>query len=346
MPSISIIVPVYKVEAYLHRCINSILSQTLYDFELILVDDGSPDNCGNICDEYALEDNRVKVIHKSNGGLSAARNAGIEVATGDYIGFIDSDDWVEDEMYKNMYEAAIKNEADLVVCNYSRVFKDKVINNYLKLTDENIDISEIGLDEYFYRYFFRYVHGYESWNKLYKREIIISNNLRFEEKKEEIFSEDLLFNLYLLCHVHKISSLQNSFYNYLQREGSLMNSPRPNLAVQYATLLEKFHTYSNLERKDEDISDILPILYMTLIKDGITVSSTYSNDLNIMKNIISNISDKRKFMIMMRKLAFGKAVSLYCKKTGRGIKSRIGYRMFGLLCTLNLYKLATIITKL
>ena len=102
MPKLSIIVPVYKVEQYLHKCIDSILSQTFTDFELILIDDGSPDRCGEICDEYAAKDDRIIVIHQKNRGVSAARNAGLDIARGEYIGFVDSDDWIEPEMYESM----------------------------------------------------------------------------------------------------------------------------------------------------------------------------------------------------------------------------------------------------
>ena len=102
MPLISVIVPVYKVEPYLARCIDSILAQTFTDFELILIDDGSPDNCGRICDEYSQKNNRIQVIHKENGGLSSARNAGMEICKGDYIYFIDSDDWIEPDMYEKL----------------------------------------------------------------------------------------------------------------------------------------------------------------------------------------------------------------------------------------------------
>src|SRR5665647_2657921 len=102
-PLISIIVPIYKVENYIRNCVDSILNQTYKNLEVILVDDGSTDNCGNICDEYSLKDNRIKTIHKKNGGLSSARNAGLDVAKGEYIGFIDSDDWIEKDMYESLY---------------------------------------------------------------------------------------------------------------------------------------------------------------------------------------------------------------------------------------------------
>ena len=116
MPELSIIVPVYKVEKYLPRCIDSILAQTFGDFELILIDDGSPDGCGRICDEYAKKDKRIVVIHQKNMGVSAARNAGLDIAHGRYIGFVDSDDWIEPQMYEAMMDAIRENGADMAVC--------------------------------------------------------------------------------------------------------------------------------------------------------------------------------------------------------------------------------------
>ena len=116
MPELSIIVPVYKVEKYLPKCIDSILAQTFTDFELILIDDGSPDRCGEICDEYAIKDERIVVIHQVNRGVSAARNAGLDAAKGEYIGFVDSDDWIKPEMYEIMVRTAIDKKADVVIC--------------------------------------------------------------------------------------------------------------------------------------------------------------------------------------------------------------------------------------
>ncbi len=116
MPELSIIVPVYKVEKYLPKCIDSILAQTFKDFELILIDDGSPDHCGEICDEYATKDPRIRVIHQENQGVSAARNAGLDIATGSYIGFVDSDDWIEPAMYETMVGLANKQDLDVVIC--------------------------------------------------------------------------------------------------------------------------------------------------------------------------------------------------------------------------------------
>ena len=125
MTRISIIVPVYKAEKYLPRCVESLLSQTYRELEIILVDDGSPDNCPEICDGYAEKDSRVKVIHKENGGVSSARNAGLEAASGDYITFVDSDDYVDGQMYEKMLSVAEEYSCDVVMCDCVKEFSDR-----------------------------------------------------------------------------------------------------------------------------------------------------------------------------------------------------------------------------
>ena len=132
MPKISVIVPVYNVEKYLRKCIESILNQTFREFELILVDDGSTDSSGKICDEYALKDSRIKVIHKENGGASSARNAGLDVAKGEYIGFVDSDDWIEMDMYGELYRLIKENNTDISVCGINNIKDIKYKNENLK----------------------------------------------------------------------------------------------------------------------------------------------------------------------------------------------------------------------
>lgn len=127
-PVISVIVPIYNVEKYLPRCIESILNQSFKEFELILVDDGSSDNSGKICDIYAEKDERVKVIHKENGGVSSARNVGIKAVNGEYIGFVDPDDYIDREMYKNLYELCENNNCDIGICKLGREVDGKLLN--------------------------------------------------------------------------------------------------------------------------------------------------------------------------------------------------------------------------
>ena len=124
-PLITIVVPIYKVEQYLENCIQSIIKQTYTNLQIILVDDGSPDNCGKICDEYALKDKRIEVVHQSNAGVSEARNIGISKAKGEYIGFVDSDDYIDENMYEEMYELLKTREADVCICNMYTVVNNK-----------------------------------------------------------------------------------------------------------------------------------------------------------------------------------------------------------------------------
>lgn len=186
MPEISIIVPVYKVEKYLHRCADSILAQTFTDFELILVDDGSPDNCGAICDEYAAKDNRVRVIHKANGGVSSARNVGLDAAIGKYIMFCDSDDWTEPFWVEELYKTAEEHPDMCVVANMWSVTGEEEICKPIGKTETSktaktyYEIWENGVSPY-------------TPNKIYRRDIIESNRLRFDPAIK--LSEDLAFNL-------------------------------------------------------------------------------------------------------------------------------------------------------
>lgn len=168
MPEISIIVPVYKVEKYLDRCVRSILAQTFKDFELLLVDDGSPDNCPKLCDEWEKKDERVKVIHKKNGGLSSARNEGLRVAIGNYIGFVDSDDWITEEMYSILYNLIIEYNADIACGEVTRT-----VGEQYKSTNTAEKISCYTREE-FSKLFFKIgtqktVHYV--WNKLFRREV-------------------------------------------------------------------------------------------------------------------------------------------------------------------------------
>ena len=132
MPQVSVIVPVYKAERYLQRCVDSLVRQTLRDIEIILVDDGSPDGCPALCDQLASEDSRIRVVHKENGGLSSARNAGLCVATGKYVGFVDSDDDVELDMYEKLVQKAEQYAADFVMCDYRRILSDGATSLFTK----------------------------------------------------------------------------------------------------------------------------------------------------------------------------------------------------------------------
>ena len=213
---VSVIVAVYNIEEYLPRCVDSILAQTYRNLEIILVDDGSKDQSGNICDSYAEKDRRIKVIHKKNGGLSDARNAGMNAATGEYIGFVDGDDWIEPDMYRAMYFACEKEKAQAAVCRYKQITKSGIIDgsagNGVSLSrDEALEIYVCG-DE-------RYLIYNSVWSKLFARDLV--EGMRFPVGKN---SEDIMFTTRAFCRMERLVYLDEAYYNYvLDREGSIMN---------------------------------------------------------------------------------------------------------------------------
>lgn len=213
-PKISVIVPIYKVEQYLNQCIDSIIAQTYINLEIILVNDGSPDNCKKICDEYAEKDTRIKVIHKKNGGMSDARNTGIEYAKGDYLTFIDSDDWVEPDMIELLYNNLIHYNADVSSCSYYMVYTNSIIyfncsNDIISLNSEEA-IKEICINQKLHTFL---------WGKLYKKNIF--NNLRLPKDKhyEDMFIILDIFSLVNQCVICSVAK-----YYYRQRKGSITHT--------------------------------------------------------------------------------------------------------------------------
>lgn len=204
LPKISIIVPVYKAEPYLHRCVDSILAQTFTDWELILVDDGSPDQSGKICDEYAKKDQRVKVIHKVNGGVSSARQKGLDEARGEYTIHADPDDWAEPNMLEELYNEASKKEADMVMCDFICEYKSGGV-----ICKQEIKYSHA--DDILKKMFAQQLHG-SCWNKLIRRECYDKYNIRFP--KNIIRWEDLYVVCSLLMHPIRVAYLPKAFYHY------------------------------------------------------------------------------------------------------------------------------------
>ncbi|WML45812.1 glycosyltransferase [Neobacillus sp. PS3-40] len=219
---ISIIVPIYKVESFLHKCINSILAQTFTDFELILVNDGSPDKCGSICDQYAKTDDRIKVIHKQNGGLSSARNAGIEVAKGEYISFIDGDDYIDEEMFEILYHNAIIHSSDVIVCDFEKVTEDE--NHQKTKCEKEYSVQHFTNIQALHQLYDPKISDRDKWviacNKLYKRYLF--NGSKFEEGK--IFEDEFIAHK-VLYDCKKITIIPEKLYYYVQRSNSIVGSP-------------------------------------------------------------------------------------------------------------------------
>lgn len=212
MPQISIIVPVYKVEPYLRRCVDSILAQTFQDFELILVDDGSPDNCPAICDEYAQKDNRIHVIHQENGGLSAARNAGIDIAQGKYLLFCDSDDYVAPFWCESLVSSVRDKQDNYIFGRIQRVYESEECSPSSALySDKSIEELSIGK---FLELHAKSETGF-AWNVLYYTDVIRELGLRF---RQDVIIEDLPFCLEYLKRMKSITYCAAAEYYYMQRQ--------------------------------------------------------------------------------------------------------------------------------
>lgn len=241
--AISVIVPIYRVEKYLPACIDSILNQTFTDFELILVDDGSPDRCPEICDEVARRDARVRVIHQANAGLSAARNAGIEVAHGAWLSFVDSDDYIAPQFYEKLYQTAQRTDADCVMCSVQNVDESgKPIDSALMRVADEVKtgrevLRKIGRDD---------VTPYlTAWNKLYRRKLF--NTLRYPAGRQ---NEDVFVFAELFCQVQRAVCVAEPLYFYRKRIGSIMNSvvTLRNLDEMWAYV----NCFEHLQQDDEE----------------------------------------------------------------------------------------------
>lgn len=212
-PLISIVVPIYKTEEYLRKCVDSILHQTYPNIEVILVDDESPDSSAAICDEYARRDTRVKVIHQKNMGLAGARNSGMDVASGELIAFVDSDDYIEEDMYMCMYESMQATQADIAVCGFLKQWTSKSQNvtygqnefSQYEALEELVKNNRAG--------------GCEAWNKLYQKKLF--DGIYFPVGR---LWEDMLTQYKLYQRVNKIVSVDKALYHYIQREGSILHT--------------------------------------------------------------------------------------------------------------------------
>lgn len=297
MPEISIIVPVYKVEAYLDRCINSILNQTFKDFELILVDDGSPDRCPQLCDEWAKKDERIKVIHKENGGLSSARNAGLKIALGNFIGFVDSDDWIASDMYEYLLDIISKSNADIAMCGYTR--KDSELDE-IEIKGQIKVLTNDDLWRFFYR-----VDGEESnyavWTRLYKIETL--RNVSFLEGK---INEDVLFTYDVYKNIKKLVVSNAKKYFYYSNASGITKSKLSNkdlaLLDIWDEIVSREHNYVNWAKLNRMRATYT--LYTKNFLYGHTDSISKKELKNWKKELIQNFSQltNNRFLDWKRKI--------------------------------------------
>ena len=280
---ISVIVPVYNIEKYLRRSINSIINQTYSNLEIILVDDGSTDESGKICDEYANIDSRIKVIHKKNGGQASAINLGLDIAKGDYIGFSDPDDYINKNFYKNLYILAEKYDTDITECSMIKVKEEEDIEKvYIEEfeVDENEKVELFdgigGLRKLFGEDFADYLETIVKVNKIYKKEIF--NDIRFSEVR--IYEEwGTMYKLY--CNTKKNLKMYKVQYVYVQRKTSTVNRP---FSEERLLMLDGIEYCINLAKKINQEDLVLDcyrkyfetvIRFLDMIKDKNTINREY-----------------------------------------------------------------------
>ena len=302
MKSVSVIIPVYNVEKYLPKCLDSIVNQTYADLEIICVNDGSPDNSYAILEEYAKKDSRIKIITQKNTGLSGARNAGIKASTGDYIVFLDSDDWMDTEAIETVVTVAQNSSSDTVLWGYVREFAEKSVEKKIFDGDRTFDQAET-------RDLHRRLAGLTgeelrnpentdalvtAWGKLYTASFIKENNLQFVDTKI-IGTEDLLFNMYYFGFAKKCSFIDKPYNHYRKdNETSLTRSYKAKLFSQWSELYSRIRKYLNENELGEDFHKALDNrICLSMIGLGLNELCNKESHTARMRNLKNILSSER-----------------------------------------------------
>lgn len=290
MVKVSVVVPVYNAEKYIDKCINSIIKQTLEDIEIILINDGSRDKSLEICKKYEHIDSRVRVIDKPNSGVSSSRNIGIDISTGEYITFIDADDWIESNMIENLYIKAKAYKGSIVISNYFRNYinKEHIVN--LNIEDEYLENNEIKEKLIFPLIGNKHIDkkdsilGFRSpWAKLFRLDIIKEHNIRFRE--ELTIYEDALFNIEFLSKVNRVIIDKNAYYHYFNNLNSTLNLYNENCWItnkMYIELVSEFLIENNYKNQ---IASRFIFMKLDLITKAIFNECKFTNKKNIYKRI-------------------------------------------------------------
>lgn len=317
---ISVIVPIYNMENYLKRCVDTIINQSYSNLEIILVDDGSKDASPKICDEYLKVDNRIKVYHKKNGGLSDAKNFGLKRATGKYVGFVDADDWIDEDMYSNMYSELKATNSNIVICGRYIEYEDGKTEKWYNKNKliMNKEQSLIYLNSF-------YNFDMASWDKLYEKRIFENIEFPYGKKCEDAYTTYLLFD-----KADKITYIPKCFYHYFQRKGSISRNDKINMDYIYAA--EEQMEF--LMKKYPHLKPIAETNYVFAVKSIFQVSIErnikLTKEFNIKKkrmrkyykSILNNkyISQKKKITYMM--FAFFSPIYKFLLKIKYGLMNR------------------------
>lgn len=299
MNKVSIIIPVYNISEYVDQAVESACEQTYQNIEIILVDDGSTDSSPKKCDTWAAKDDRIIVIHKENGGLSDARNKGLDIASGDYVYFLDGDDYISPELVSTCVYYMNKG-SDLVAFQNDIVYEDGVVKHRTlrKIEYDIRDNADRG--RYYIEALLYWTIGWEAWNRMFRRSLIEKYGIRFEDNKK-IFAEDLYFSLCYCLHVRNIKCIGDRLYFYRVRRGSIMDNERGQLNVNRLNELSKaVYIYFRNNCKDNEFLFFFPAIHFILIYNNI-MSYKESNHLTLLQfreRMLQNIQDRDFFLNM------------------------------------------------
>ena len=298
---ISIIVPIYKVEKYLRVCINSIIGQTYKNIEIILVDDGSPDNCGEICEEYSKMDFRIKVIHKKNGGLSDARNVGIQNSNGKYICFVDSDDYIDSKFVEILYNSIIKNDVRIAQCGIKKVTQNSKIIESIGYENSEVKDSKQMLKDLYDTHW----ENILVWNKMYLKQSF--EDVRFPKGK---IHEDEFTTHKVLYKVEKISIVDSYLYNYRQNEDSItgkkFNLKRLDILEAIESRLDFFQ-----KNKENELYKLTLENYLAVLRNMyINVEKYISDSTKIKKELKNKYMEKCKILLKNYDITFLKIIKM------------------------------------
>lgn len=309
-PKVSIIVPIYNVENYLDRCMQSLICQTLTDIEIILVDDESPDKCPQMCEAYAIKDNRIKVIHKKNGGLGFARNSGLDVATGEYVAFVDSDDFIDIRMYNKLYEIAHKEDLDIVYCgfyeynNINDIKKRQEVNKYTVFLGDKCHevlhgmLSPCGSKGRITKF------EMSVWHSIYRRSLFVDNNIKFCSERQFI-SEDIIFHIDYIWHCKKIAFIPEPYYYYCLNETSLSKKYRKDRLQKVDILCTEVYNRVSAKQYKFSIDDCMYFACLSL-RYPLTMLKQYNMSSKERKEKIEEMLSEGIFEKWMKKIDFSK----------------------------------------
>lgn len=284
------ILPVFNVGKYLERCIKSIINQSLKDIQIILVNDGSTDNSLLICENYAKIDNRIKVINKPNGGVSSARNAGIEIAEGEYVGFVDPDDWIEADMYQSMYDQITKNKADVCMCNYIKVSEDGNIEIPLTMQEDVLKRDLIIKDIILEMISFSNINSKSEslmgnvWRLLIRRKLINMYSIKFSP--DIPFMEDLLYCISLFSKCNRVCINRGFFYHYCIHSESASIIYRQNLSELQISVLNEIERILKQENIYIVAKERLIMRYINMFISSIVNETNKENKKNFKEKIM------------------------------------------------------------